>query len=261
MRGVLRGARSLASVLLVGLWFATGSLVLRLLVVPASWLLPSQRQWIVTVYMKMMSIGIRLLLTLGGARFRCVGRLPTASPILAVANHQSLTDILQVTVLARPRVPAFVTRKRYGRFVPLVSQSVRLLGSPLIDPRRDPRGSVEAIRHAARNARHGILIFAEGHRTTDGTIRPFRAAGIEAILGERRMPVYLVLNEGAWRVARLADLLFRVHLIDAVSEVMGPFEAPIDPAEIPAFVAGLRSRLVQRLAEIRGEQPPATTAA
>jgi 1-acyl-sn-glycerol-3-phosphate acyltransferase len=174
-----------------------------------------------------------------------------------VANHQSLLDICQVTLLAQPRVPAFVARRRYARFVPLVSACIRLLGCPIVDPRRDAAGAVEEIRRGARELPHGLLIFPEGHRSRDGEIRPFRGAGVEAALAERRTPVYLVLNDGVWRVRRLADLLFRVHLIDASSEVWGPFAPPEDPAAFPDFVRGLRQALVDRLAERRAADPPA----
>jgi 1-acyl-sn-glycerol-3-phosphate acyltransferase len=255
MLTVLRGARSLASVLLVGLFFLLNSPVLRLVVLPGAWLLPRQRLLFVTVFMKWMSAGILGLLRLGGARVRRTGALPTASPILVVANHQSLLDICQITLMARPRVPAFVTRRRYARFVPLVSACIRLLGSPIVDPKRDPRGSVEAVRKGARDLPHGMAIFPEGHRSRDGEIRKFRAAGLETILTERPLPVYLVLNEGVWRVRRLTDLLFRVHLIDASSEVMGPFEPPANPDRLPEFVLSLREALVRRLAEIRGGTP------
>jgi len=101
-----------------------------------------------------------------------------------------------------------------------------------------------------------MSIFPEGHRSRDGEIRPFRTAGLETILGERRTPVYLVLNEGFWRVRRLADLLFRVHLIDARSEVMGPFDPPADEAGLADFIQGLRATLVARLAEVRAGQAP-----
>jgi 1-acyl-sn-glycerol-3-phosphate acyltransferase len=117
---------------------------------------------------------------------------------------------------------------------------------------------VEKIRKGARELPHGVAIFPEGHRSRDGEVRPFRAAGLETILSERRMPVYLVLNEGVWRVRRVADLLFRVHLIDASSEVMGPFEAPVDDAALREFIGGLRQTLVDRLAEIRGAPAPRT---
>jgi 1-acyl-sn-glycerol-3-phosphate acyltransferase len=257
MLTAIRGARSLASVLLVGLWFLVGSPILRLLVIPGAFFFPGERFRLVSLFMKMMSAGIFALLRLGGAHVRRVGTLPTASPILVVANHQALLDICQITLMAHPRVPAFVTRSRYSRFVPLVSASIHLLRSPIVDPKRDPQGSVEAIRKGARELPHGMVIFAEGHRSHDGEVRPFRTAGIEAVLRERRMPVYLVANDGVWRVRRFADLLFRVPLIDAYSEVLGPFEPPTDPAHFPAFIQELREKVRARLAEHRAAAPPA----
>ncbi len=253
MLSVMRGARSLISVLLVGLLFLVASVPLRLVVLPGARLFPRFRFLFVSAFMKGMAHGIFGLLRLGGARFRRRGTLPTATPIVIVANHQSLTDILQVTLLAHPRVPAFVTRRRYQRFVPLVSASMRLLACPIVDPKRDPSGAVEAMRWGARELPHGLVIFPESHRSVDGAIRPFRPAGLEASLRERRMPVYLVVNDGVWRVRRLADLLFRVHLIDARSETAGPFDPPEDEARLPEFIAGLRERLVDRLAEMRSE--------
>jgi 1-acyl-sn-glycerol-3-phosphate acyltransferase len=252
----LRGVRSLVCVLLLGLLFLLMSPVLRLAIVPGGWLFPRHRFLLVSVFMKWMSASILGLLRLGGAHVRRVGTLPTASPILVVANHQALLDICQITLMAHPRVPGFVTRRRYARFVPLVSQCIRLLDSPIVDPKRDPQGSLAAIRQGARELPHGLVIFPEGHRSHDGEIRPFRAAGLETILAERRMPVYLVLNEGVWRVRRLADLLFRAPLIEAHSEVIGPFEPPADAALLPGFVRELRAILVARLAQIRGRGAP-----
>jgi 1-acyl-sn-glycerol-3-phosphate acyltransferase len=247
MLSVLRGARSLVSVLLVGLWFALFSLPLRLLVIPGAYFFPSQRFRLVSLFMKSIVHGIWTLLRLGGARVRRVGRVPTQEPVLVIGNHQSLTDILQVTLVATPYVPAFVTRKRYERFVPLVSATMRLLGCPIVDPKRDPAAAVEAIRKGARELPHGIAIFPEGHRSRDGRVLPFRLAGVEAALAERPVPVYLLVSDGAWRVGRLSDLLFRVHWIDAYSEVLGPFVPPSEPAERAAFLRSLRERLVEAL--------------
>lgn len=257
MIAVLRGMRSLLSVLLMGPLFMLGSLVLRLGVLPAVWLRPRLRFPLASLFMKGMSHGILGLLRLGGARIRRQGVIPTASPVLIVANHQGLVDINQITLLCRPGVPAFVTRRRYARFVPVVSACIRLLGSPIVDPRRDPKGALEAVRRGATELPHGLIIFPEGHRSLDGTVRPFRSAGLAAILEARRIPVYLVVGDGVWPGRRLVDLLFRAHLIDACAEVLGPYAPPEDPAKIPAFITGLRETIVARLQQ-RRSVPAAT---
>lgn len=251
MLSVLRGARSLLSVLLVGLLWMVMSLPLRLLVIPGAYFFPSQRFRLVSLFMKAICHGIWGALRVGGAHARRVGRIPTHEPVLVVANHQSLLDIVQITLLSEALVPAFVTRSRYKRFVPLVSATMRQLGCPIVDPRRDPEGSKAEIRRGVLELPNGLAIFPEGHRSRDGEILPFHTSGTRTILAERALPVYLVLNDGAWRVGRLNDLLFRVHWIDAYSEVLGPFTPPVDPAERTAFVRGLRDTLVEALARHR----------
>ena len=247
----LRSLRSFLAVLAVGGLFALGSPVLRLYVLPTAWFLPERRFELVSWFMKWMSRNIFRLLSLGGARIRRSGRVPTETPVVVVANHQSLLDICQATLLSDPFVPAFVTRRRYARFVPLVSASVRMLGSPLIDPKRDARRALEIIRTTVRELPHGILIFPEGHRTRDGEVQPFHAGGLQVLLEDRPTPVYLVVNEGTWQVRRLADTLFNLPLVDARAEVLGPFEPPEDPKEIPGFVKGLREKVATRLREMR----------
>jgi 1-acyl-sn-glycerol-3-phosphate acyltransferase len=252
MSQLLNGARSLVALLSVGVLFGLGSLRLRLWVLPRYWLRPERRFELVSTYMKWMCRWIFRLLSMGGARFRRVGTLPTGSPVVIVANHQALLDIVQITLMAEPFVPGFVTRKRYGRWVPLVSESLRLLGAPLVEPRGDPRGSLTTIREAVRSLPHGILIFPEGHRSRTGEILPWKRAGLEAALTEARRPVYLVVGDGFWKAGKLVDMLFAVHKIDAYTEALGPFEPPADPGELPAFIAMLRERMVERLQVIRG---------
>jgi 1-acyl-sn-glycerol-3-phosphate acyltransferase len=135
---------------------------------------------------------------------------------------------------------------------------MRQLGCPIVDPRRDPAGAIDAIRRGMRELPHGLVIFPESHRSTDGAIRSFHGAGLRAALEERRTPVYLVLNDGLWRVRRLTDALFRIHLMDARSEVLGPFAPPEDHAALPEFIEGLRRTLVDRLAEVRAAGAPST---
>lgn len=249
---VIRAVRSTASLLGVLLWLGVvGSLYLFGWVVPLARLRPARRLELVSRYMKFMSRGILAIFAAGGARFRRTGRVPTDSPVLVVMNHQSLLDILTVTLMAEPLVPAFVTRLRYVQIAPLVSRCVRLLGSPIVDPKRDPRGAVDAVVRGARELRHGLLIFPEGHRSRDGEIRNFRS-GLNAALEARRLPVCLVVTDGFWRCRRLLDFVLNVHRIQGESEVLGSFDPPADPAELPGFVAELRQRMVSHLDEMRG---------
>ncbi len=247
---VARGARSVAALLSVFALFIVGGAYQRLVVWPLVTLLPARRPAMVAAYMRGMSRMIFLLLGLGGARARRNGTLSTSDPVLLLSNHQSLLDIPTAILLSRPFPPLFVTRERYARFIPAVSLCLRLLGCPVIDPKRG-RSALAVLRETARSARHGILIFPEGHRTQDGDIAAFRPAGTVATLAERRTPVYLVLNDGFWTCRRLVDFVFNIHLVDGQTEILGPFHPPDDDGALPAFVEELRQVMIDHLRVMR----------
>jgi len=260
MLAVLRGARSLFSILLVGVAWVALTPLLRLVIIPGAWFFPARRLSLVSFYMKLISHITLGLMHLGGARFRREGELPTASPVAIVANHQGLLDIMQITLLGQPFAPAFVTRTRYQRFVPHVSACMRLLCCPLIDPKRARVGAVKTIRRAAQELPNGLLIFPEGHRSRTGDVGAFRVIGVEAMLRAKRVPVYIVVNDGLWRARRFVDSIFGLHLIDAWSAVYGPFEIPEDKADIQGFVERLREDIIARLNEHRAADSEAPAA-
>ena len=245
----LRNLRSLLGFLLLILLFLVGAIFQRLFV----WPLTFVRAWryrAVSAYMKGMSFFILLCARIGGARVSRRGTLPTREPIVVVMNHQSLLDIPTAVLMGDPVTPWFVTRTRYGRFVPAVSLSVRSLGAPLIEP-RDAKASLRALKEAARRQPHGLLIFPEGHRTPDGEIHEFHPAGLQMLLRERPLPVYLLVTDGFWTCRRFVDFVWNMHTIDGRTEVMGPFTPPEAPEELPAFVKELRNLMKERLAALR----------
>jgi 1-acyl-sn-glycerol-3-phosphate acyltransferase len=226
-----------------------GGLYQRLFVWPVVLVRPARRAAVVSAYMRMMSRMIHRLIRLGGARTRWRGPLPTGAPALLVMNHQSLLDIPTAVLMGDPYSPWFITRRRYGRYVPAVSLCIRLLGCPLIEP-RERRESLLVLREAARTQTHGILIFPEGHRTLDGDVQEFKTAGVVLMLRERSVPVYLVVTDGYWTCRRLVDFVFDMHKIDGYTEVLGPFE-PGPGQDLGEFLEEMRERMVAHLKGMR----------
>ncbi|HUG52061.1 MAG TPA: lysophospholipid acyltransferase family protein [Vicinamibacteria bacterium] len=191
------------------------------------------------------------ILRLGGARSVRLGTVRTDVAGIILMNHQSLLDVPTAVLMCGPVVPAFVARERYAR-VPLISTGLRIADCPVVDPRRDRAAALARLRQAVR-ADRAILIYPEGHRSTDGALQPFRTAGLIAMLTERRVPVWLVATDGFTGGRRLVDLV-QLHRIRGVTEVLGRFDPPDDEAAIPAFLDGLHSHLADGLARIRSRR-------
>lgn len=253
MPGPVRALRSVLSLTAVLVWLlGGGSILLYGFFLPATWVRPSKRRALVSAYMKIMAGGIFALFKAGGATFHRRGRIPTGEPALILMNHQSILDILSVTLLADPYVPAFVPRRRYARwYVPLVAPSIWLLECPVVDPERKPKAALATLKRAALEHRHGLLVFPEGHRSVDGEVGPFHTAGTQVILRARRLPVWVVVSDGFWSGRRLVDFIFNVDRVQGQTEVVGCFTPPEDADEIPAFVARMREVIVERLHEMR----------
>ena len=207
---ILRRLRSALSLVLTLLVFVPGGLYLYLVLMPATVLFPARAPRWRAAFTKWMAHSLLAALRVGGARFDRVGHIPTEGPSVVVGNHQSLVDPAVLISMSRPWVPAFVARKRYGK-VPVVAECMRWAHCPLVDPKRDARGAVAAIAAAAARLEHGLLIFPEGHRTLDGEVRPWRVAGLVAILTTRRLPIYLAVSDGLWINRKLVDFVFNVH--------------------------------------------------
>ena len=71
--------------------------------------------------------------------------IPKGVPIIFVANHQSLFDIIAIIWFFRKFHPKFVSKKELGKGVPSVSYNLRHGGSVLID-RKDPKQAVPNIK-------------------------------------------------------------------------------------------------------------------
>jgi 1-acyl-sn-glycerol-3-phosphate acyltransferase len=196
------------------------------------------------------------LLAIAGTRVR-VERSPLIDEgrgYALISNHQSLFDIPLIGGLLPHSYPKYVAKKELGRWIPSVSLNLRRGGNALID-RRERTGSLHAIESMARTAQErnvSVVIFPEGTRSRDGSLRRFRPSGTEAMLAAAdRLAVVPVAIDGSWRL--LLHNLFpvpfgttiRVKLGDPIARIKGDATAVAAAAEawIHDTLAGWRAPL------------------
>jgi 1-acyl-sn-glycerol-3-phosphate acyltransferase len=218
------------------------------LAVVSRWTRPATRLSWVSRWARVGSAGAMALLRMGGARSRSQGFVRTDAPGLVVMNHQSVLDVLVLILMTGPLVPAFVARERYTR-APVIGTGLRLADCPIVEPGRD-RTAVDGLR-AAMDRDRTLAIFPEGNRSPDGSLRPFRTAGLLAMLGARRVPVFLVATDGFQSARTLFDLAFGLGAVDGRTELLGRFDPPAAAEELPPFVERLQAELEAGLRRLR----------
>jgi 1-acyl-sn-glycerol-3-phosphate acyltransferase len=123
--------------------------------------------------------------------------VPQTGPVLLVANHSSLLDPPLVAGMT-PRPVSFLAKAELFR-VPLFGPFIRALRA---HPVRREGGDPAALRTALRILENQgtLLVFPEGTRGAEGTLRPGRpGAGMLATLSRAAVvPVYVSGSGRAW---------------------------------------------------------------
>jgi 1-acyl-sn-glycerol-3-phosphate acyltransferase len=116
-------------------------------------------------------------------RFTNVEKIPENTPLIFVANHQSMYDIIGMIWFLRKFHPKFVSKKELGSGIPSVSYNLRNGGSVLID-RKDPKQAIPAIKglseYIEMNVRTAV-IFPEGTRSKTGKPKEFAQSGLKIL--------------------------------------------------------------------------------
>src|SRR5690606_23361031 len=109
--------------------------------------------------------------------------IPTGVPLIIVANHQSMYDIIAIIWYMRRFHPKFVSKKELGKGIPSVSFNLRHGGSVLID-RKDPKQAVPVIKglgqYIEKHTR-SAFIFPEGTRSKNGKPKEFAQTGVKIL--------------------------------------------------------------------------------
>lgn len=134
-----------------------------------------------TAFMKVIMMAIFSGINFcSGAKVEYVGfdRIPTDTPVLYVANHQSFFDIL----LTLPRLPGticFIAKMQLKK-LPIFAQALMLYNTLFID-RDDIRQGLKTILEAIDRVKEGmsVFIFPEGTRSKDGRINEFKEGSMK----------------------------------------------------------------------------------
>jgi 1-acyl-sn-glycerol-3-phosphate acyltransferase len=177
-----------------------------------------------------------------GTAYEFKGRekLPQNVPLIIVANHQSMYDIIAIIWFMRRWHPKFVSKKELGSGIPSVSFNLRHGGSVLID-RKDPKQAIPAIKSLGeyiQKHNRSAVIFPEGTRSKTGKPKEFAQSGLKILCkcAPSGFVVPITINH-SWKMVRYGAfpmglgnrLSFLVHEPIAIGEK--PFEEIIKTAE------------------------------
>jgi 1-acyl-sn-glycerol-3-phosphate acyltransferase len=109
--------------------------------------------------------------------------IPENVPVIFVANHQSLYDIVGIIWFLRKFHAKFVSKKELGKGIPSVSYNLRHGGSVLID-RKDPKQAIPVIKGLSEyieKHKRAAVIFPEGTRSKNGKPKEFAQSGLKIL--------------------------------------------------------------------------------
>ena len=148
-----------------------------------------------------------------GITFKIENRelIPKGVPIIFVANHQSMYDIIGIIWFLRRFHPKFVSKKELGKGVPSISYNLNHGGSVLID-RNDPKQAIIEIKKLSEyieNTNRSAVIFPEGTRTRTGKPKEFAKSGLK-ILCKYAPSAYVVpiTINNSWKFFKFGFLPF-----------------------------------------------------
>lgn len=170
--------------------------------------------------------------------------LNPSQPCVYVANHQSQFDI-PALALAMPS-PFRVVAKRGLLHVPIFGWVLWLGGFVFID-RADREKAIRSLDRAVRIIRRGVsvVVFAEGTRSPDGRLLPFKKGGFVLAL-QAGVPIVPVSIRGGREVLPKGSLRIRPGTI------VVQFGAPIETSSFTfetrdSLIAAVRDRIAAGL--------------
>lgn len=169
-------------------------------------------------------------------------------PCVYISNHMSVVDIW-VLLAVLPDSVRFVAKREVFR-VPFAGWAIGAAGFIPID-RSNRAAAIRSLARAAETIRGGdsVLLFAEGTRSRDGSLQPFKKGAFHLAL-EAGVPVVPITIRGTFSVIPPRSIRVEPGPVDV------RFSSPLDVAPYrPSDVAGLLAAVREKIAAPVG--PPA----
>lgn len=183
-----------------------------------------------------------------GITFKIENRelIPNGVPIIFVANHQSMYDIIGIIWFLRRFHPKFVSKKELGKGVPSISYNLNHGGSVLID-RNDPKQAIIEIKKLSEyieKTNRSAVIFPEGTRTRNGKPKEFAKSGLK-ILCKYAPSAYVVpiTINNSWKMVKfgVSPMGLGNHLQFIIHEAIAVKDFPLEELMIKTEKAVIQS--------------------
>ncbi|WP_394747805.1 lysophospholipid acyltransferase family protein [Spongiimicrobium salis] len=138
-------------------------------------------------------------------RFNNPHKIPTDRPLIIVANHQSMYDIIPIIWYMRAHHPKFVSKIELGKGIPSVSYNLRHGGSVLIDRKDSRQALVEISKLGKYIEKHqrSAVIFPEGTRSRTGHPKKFQTTGLKILMKNAPSALIVPISiNNSWKMLR-----------------------------------------------------------
>jgi len=183
-----------------------------------------------------MILGIR-------TRVRGLGGIDFSQPMVLVCNHLSNLDG-PLLFSALPCYPRALI-KNEARKIPLVGRMLKLAGFVFVD-RKNPPQRQEALAAAVekiKKKRYSFLVFPEGTRSKDGSVRDFKKGGFKMAL-EAGVAVLPVRISGSRQLLPPGRMIIRPGVVDI--ELFSPISlAGLAENDLAGVAADLQKKIYQ----------------
>jgi 1-acyl-sn-glycerol-3-phosphate acyltransferase len=137
--------------------------------------------------------------------------IPKGVPVIFVANHQSLYDIVGIIWFMRKFHPKFVSKKELGKGIPSISYNLTHGGSVLID-RKEPKQAIPTITklgHYIEKYKRAAVIFPEGTRSKTGKPKEFAQTGLKILCKSAPSAIVVPITiNNSWKFVKYGFLPF-----------------------------------------------------